>query len=104
MPLYDFRCSTCQSVHERLIAAGSKLGIHCPSCNGLCERVKVSTFSIAGAKPRTNESSLLSSAADFMKNPDKFVTSMDTFGEKVGASLTSTEKERAVERLKDAKP
>ena len=104
MPLFDFRCSRCDAVHERLLASGEldDSGT-CPDCGSPTARITVSRFGIAGTKPRTSEASLGSTGADFMASPDRFVRAMDTFGEKVGAPLTANEKERAVSRLEEAK-
>lgn len=104
MPLFDFRCLSCGAVHEALYpSAEAAVAEPCRACGAATERVTVSRFGIAGARPKTSEASLGSSGADFMSNPDKFVTAMDTFGEKMGSPLTATEKERAVTRLEDAK-
>lgn len=103
MPLYGFKCTDCGAVHEKLLdRAEADDSVSCPRCGAGTERVRVSRFGIAGAKPKTSAASLASSGADFLASPDKFVTAMDTFGEKVGEPLTAIEKERAVARLKEA--
>ncbi|MEM7019057.1 MAG: FmdB family zinc ribbon protein [Pseudomonadota bacterium] len=104
MPLFDFRCSQCNTIHERLIQSQASETTECPNCGADCKRITVSRFNVAGTKPKTNDASLTASGADFVNNPDSFVKAMDTFGEKVGAPLTAGQKERAVERLKSAKP
>ena len=103
MPLYDFRCTDCGAMHEELRSrAGRERATRCRACGAVAERVPVSGFRVVGARPRTADASLASTGADFMSNPDRFVTAMDTFGERVGARLTPVEKERAVSRLEDA--
>ncbi len=103
MPLHDFRCTDCGATHEELRSATNRdRAARCHACGGVAERVPVSRFRVAGAKPRTADASLASTGGDFLSNPDRFVTAMDTFGEKVGAPLTPTEKERAVSRLEES--
>lgn len=35
MPIYEFRCESCQNVFEHLaLKAGEKLKLECPSCGG----------------------------------------------------------------------
>ena len=104
VPLYDFRCTNCGATQEELRSfSGRDQDTCCRQCGATATRVQIAKFGIAGTKPRTSDASLASTGSDFLSNPDKFVTAMDTFGEKVGAPLTSNEKERAVTRLEEAK-
>ncbi|MYF12742.1 MAG: zinc ribbon domain-containing protein [Gammaproteobacteria bacterium] len=103
MPLYGFRCTDCGTAHEELRPFAERdQSACCRSCGGVAKRVPVSGFRVAGAKPKTADASLASTGADFLSSPDRFVTAMDTFGDKVGARLTAAEKERAVSRLEEA--
>lgn len=103
MPLHDFRCTDCGAMHEELRSGAARNeAARCHACGGVAERVPVSRFRVAGAKPKTADAALASTGADFLSSPDRFATAMDTFGEKVGAPLTAAEKERAVSRLEEA--
>ncbi len=105
MPLYDFLCDSCGSVHEELVAsADDTTAVHCPACGAPCRRQTVSRFQISGTRPRTDPASLAASGGDLVTDTDTFVTAMDTFGDSIGDGLTASQKERAVERLKKARP
>lgn len=39
MPLYDFRCTVCQSVFEEWREAGQTEGVKCPGCQEAAKRV-----------------------------------------------------------------
>lgn len=102
MPLFNFRCERCQSVFETLVGHREKKKICCPRCGGASERQDVSFFNIAG-RLRTGNAALIATGGDFVSNPDKFVTAMETFGEKIGDRLSSRQMDKAVEKLKQAR-
>lgn len=64
----------------------------------------VSVFRVGGRRPIASDGSLKASGRDFISNPDRFVSAMDAFGEKIGDRLTDRQMERAVERIKTIGP
>ena len=102
MPLFDYRCVTCGSIHEALVSsAEADQKRVCPACDGNALRKTVSRFQPRGIRSRTDQASLGMTGRDFLADHDKFAAAMDTFGESIGNPLTAQEKERAVERLKN---
>lgn len=104
MPLYFFDCGKCNSVFETIVAYCDREEMaRCPSCGGDGRRQRVSRFCVSNCTSKVDVSALNANGSDFVSDPDKFVTAMDTFGEKIGDRLTPRQKERAVENLKQEK-
>lgn len=103
MPIYEYRCAQCGAIREELRAISDRDDVlNCARCDAVVTRVTATRFGVRGTRVKTSDAALGASGGEFMANPDSFVKAMDTFGEKVGAPLTSVEKERAVSRLEDA--
>ncbi len=103
MPIFDFECTRCGRVREALVST-SKSAVACDACGSTCSRRQVSRFNVARTRRRTSDSALRARPRDFISDPDRFVTAMDTFGERIGDKLTDDERERAVSNLKNAEP
>ncbi|TAK23402.1 MAG: zinc ribbon domain-containing protein [Chloroflexota bacterium] len=48
MPLYEFQCSACDAIYERLMRFGASETPACPECGGRSGRRLMSTFAQAG--------------------------------------------------------
>ena len=50
MPLYEYRCRTCQHAFETLVRSWNE-AVHCPSCSGEDVDKQLSTFAMAMGGP-----------------------------------------------------
>lgn len=101
MPLFTYRCRDCDVAFEALSPSSKKSRVRCKLCGGLGQRLDVSLFSIAGqVRSRTRPGR---TGAEFVANPDSFVSAMTDFGDKIGDRLTGLQMEKAVESIKQMK-
>ncbi len=49
MPIYEYRCETCETVFEKLVFAGDKETVHCPQCHSQEVTKIMSACSFMGA-------------------------------------------------------
>lgn len=98
MPLYDFRCRTCEHVEELLVTLSESSNAQtCSKCGAAAERQTVSRVNLQSARP------VPSGERAAFSNADSFVKAMDNFGDSVGSRLTRQEKDQAISRLESAK-
>lgn len=50
MPIYEYRCSECDRIFEKIVRNSNKEGIECPFCKGEKIVRLLSTFSLAGGQ------------------------------------------------------
>lgn len=104
MPLFIFKCERCDAAFERLVGQReNRKTLRCRRCGGASARQEISCFNVAGMRSRTSSASLTASGAEFVSNPDSFVTAMESFGDKIGDRLTARQIDNAVDKLKQAK-
>ena len=102
MPLFNYRCRKCETIFEALIGAGSRKAVRCARCGGAGKRQAIASFRVIGGKSNVGKAPGRT-GADFVANPDSFVSAMNTFGDRIGDRLTGRQMERAVEQIKQAK-
>lgn len=100
MPLFTFECQECRSAFEALVTPHDRTGMRCPRCGGRSVRNPVSAFRIGGRRSAVNAAALQANGREFVGDTDRFVSAMDTFGERIGDRLSDHQMERAVERVK----
>jgi len=63
MPIYEFRCSSCQKKFEALVRIGREAEVVCESCGSRDVRKLISGFGIGGGSSRIKASSGCSSCS-----------------------------------------
>ncbi|MEE8349718.1 MAG: zinc ribbon domain-containing protein [Acidobacteriota bacterium] len=55
MPIFEYRCSNCDTTFERIIFGKAK-NIHCPNCEGKEIEQLLSTFAVSGTSAGNSQS------------------------------------------------
>lgn len=101
MPLFTYHCRDCDAAFEVLSSSSRKSRVGCKSCGGVSQRSDVSLFRTVGQVRSGTRPGR--TGAEFVANPDSFVSAMTDFGEKIGDRLTGRQMEKAVEGIKQMK-